>query len=120
MSDCFLELFQILVEPGNREIQSIDQVLALVTLQIDNTSASYRTAETVRLRDGPHCHVTAVTPTGDTQSCRIDRIPGDGGIHSGENVAQIAASKVFHIRAGKLFSLAITSAGIRQQDVVTV
>ncbi len=27
MSDCFLELFQILVEPGNRAIQSIDLVL---------------------------------------------------------------------------------------------
>src|SRR5439155_45881 len=95
----------------------VDQVLAVVTLQIDNTSASYRTAETVRLRDRPHCHITAVTPTGDTQSCRIDRILGDGGIYSGENVAQVAASKVFHVGTGKFFSLAVASARIRQQDV---
>src|SRR5438132_4662637 len=81
----------------------VDQVLAVVTLPVGKTRTSYRATETVRLRDCPHRHVAAITPTSDTQSCRIDRILGDGGIYSRENVAQIAAPKVFHIRASKLF-----------------
>src|SRR5437870_12482763 len=97
----------------------IDQVLAVVTLPISDASTRDGATKTVRLRDRPHRHVAAVTPTSHTQSCRIDGMLGDGGIDAGKNVAQIAAPKVFHIRASKLFSLAIASAGIWQQNVVT-
>src|SRR5205809_3099706 len=97
----------------------IDQVLAVVTLLVGDPSTGDGGAETDSLCDGPHRHVAAVTPTGHTQPCWIDGILGDGGIYSRENVTQIAAPKVFHISAGKLFSLTITPARIGKQNVVT-
>src|SRR5205823_6888450 len=97
----------------------VDQVLAIVTLPISDASTRYRAFEAVTLRHRPHRHVAAITPAGHPQSCRVDRVLGDGGIDSGENVAQIAASKVFYIRPSKLFSLTIASTGIWQQNVVT-
>src|SRR5436189_1067414 len=63
-------------------------------------------------------HMVMSTPSGHAETRRIDRIFSYRGVDSGEDVAQIAGAKVFHVGARELFSLAITSARIRHQDVV--
>src|SRR6476660_10585025 len=68
-----------------RDHPLVDQILAVVTLPIGDARTRHRAAETVRLRDRPHCHIAAITPTGDPEARRIDRILGDGRIYSSEN-----------------------------------
>jgi len=74
--------------------------------------------KTIRLGDSPHGHEPAVTPTGHTETVRINRIFLYRGIDSGEIVAQVAAAKIFHVRAGEIFALSVTSAGIGKQNVI--
>jgi len=96
----------------------IDQVLAIVTLSIGNAGTGNGATEAISLRDSPHGHLPAVTPSGHAETRRIDRIFSYRGVDSGEDVAQIAGAKIFHVGADELFSLAISSARIRHQDVV--
>src|SRR5947208_15340460 len=83
-----------------------------------NAGAGTGATEAMGLRNSPHGHEPAVTAPGHAETRRIDRIFPYRGVDSGEDVAQIAGAKIFHIGAGELFSLAITSARIRHQDVV--
>src|SRR5512133_262289 len=95
------------------------QVLSIVTLPVGNACAGDSGLETVGLRDSPHGHVTAVTPSSHAETRRIDWIFLYCCINSGEDVTQIAAAEIFYIGAGELFSLTITSARVRHQHVVT-
>src|SRR5206468_5597274 len=81
-----------------RDHPLIDQVLTIVTLPIGNARAGDSGAETICLRDRPHGHKPAVTPTHDAETVGINRILRDRGIDSGEVVAQIAAAKVLNVR----------------------
>ena len=40
-------------------------------------------------------------------------------VDSGEIIAQIAVAKIFYVGAGELFALAVASARIRQEHVIT-
>src|SRR5437667_3624073 len=97
----------------------INQVLAVVTLPVGNAGTRNGATEAISLRDSPHRHVATVTPSGDAETRRIDWIFFYRGIDPGEDVTQIAGAKIFHVGAGELFSLAVTSTRIRYQDVVT-
>src|SRR5262249_46724387 len=101
-----------------RDHPLIDQVLAIVTLPIRDASAGERCMETMGRSDSPDGHVAAVTPAGHAETRWIDRIFFYHCINSGEDVAQIAAAKIFHVTAGKILSLTITSARIRHQQIV--
>src|SRR5438876_12154629 len=57
-----------------RDHPLIDQVLAIVTLPITNAGTGHGTTESISLRDSPHRHVAAVTPSGHAETRRIDRI----------------------------------------------
>src|SRR5262249_40626225 len=97
----------------------IDQVLAIVTLPIRNAGTCDSGVETVGLRDGPHGHEPAVTPTHHAEAVGINLIFLNCGIDSGKVVAQIAAAQISSIRAGDPFTLAVTSAWIGKQHVIT-
>ena len=97
----------------------IDQVLAIITLPIGKAGTRDGATETVGLRDCPHRHEPAVTPAGHAQTRRVDRVPCDRGVDSGENVSKIAAAEIFHIGASEIFSLSVAAARIWQKDVVT-
>src|SRR5438067_12959949 len=92
----------------------IDQVLAIVTLPIGNARAGYGAMEAISLRNCPHRHEAAVTPPRHAETRRIDRIFFYRGIDPGEDVAQIARAEIFHVGAGELFTLTVTSTRIRQ------
>src|SRR5438874_10006982 len=97
----------------------MDEVLAIITLPFGNAGTGDSATETVCLRDRPHRHEPAITPAGHTQTRRVDRILSYRGVDSGESISQIAAPEIFHIRAGKILSLAVATARIWQKDVVT-
>src|SRR5205823_3153119 len=90
-----------------------------VTLPISNAGASDRATETISLGDSPHRHESAVAPTGHAETIRIDRILFYRGIDAGHDVAKIAMAKIFHVRASEFLTLAVTSARIREQHVIT-
>src|SRR6476469_4095941 len=96
-----------------------DQVLAIVTLPIRDASASYSGVETIGLRNGPHGHEAAVTPPSHAETRRIDWIFFRDQVDAGHRVAQIAAAKIFHVCAGKIFACAVTAAGVGKKDVIT-
>src|SRR5205823_7386096 len=97
----------------------IDQVLAIVTLPVGNTGASNSGVETIGLRNSPHGHVTAITPSSNAEAVRSDWILCYRRIDPGKDVAQIAAAEILHVGASELFSLAVTATRIRHQHVVT-
>src|SRR5947199_1742097 len=101
-----------------RDHPLIDQVLTIVTLPIRNAGTGNSGAETICLRNRPHRHKPAITPTHDAETVGINWIFLDRGIDSREIVAQIAAAKVLNVRAGKIFALAITSARIGKQHII--
>src|SRR2546430_7827498 len=102
-----------------RDHPLIAQVLAIVTLPICKASTRHGPTETIGLRNCPHGHEPAVTPAGHAETRRIDWIFFYCGIDPGEHVAQIAGAKIFHVSAGEIFSLTVTSTRIRHQNVVT-
>src|SRR5436853_546338 len=85
----FLEHGGIIVngraEEGDHPL--IDQVLAIITLPVGNTSAGNRGVETVGLRDSPHRHEAAVTPPRDAETVGVNWILLYCGIDAGEIVA---------------------------------
>src|SRR5438552_18648001 len=97
----------------------MDQFRARVPLPFGNAAPRNTPTQTFRWRNSPHGHNPAVTPPGHTQTRWIDWIFFYRGVDSGERVAQIAAAEIFHVGAGELFSLAITSARIGHQNIVT-
>ena len=50
---------------------------------------------------------------------RIDWVFFYRGFDSGQRIAQIVATEIFHVRAGELFSLTIAAAGIGKENVIT-
>src|SRR5207248_8036461 len=86
---------------------------------VGNAGAGHSSVETVGLRDSPHGHVAAVTPSSDAKTRRIDWVFLYCCINSGENVAQIACAKIFYIGSSELFSLTVTATRVRHQYVVT-
>src|SRR5436190_19477402 len=76
-------------------------------------------AETICLRNRPHGHESAVTPTRDAETVGINWIFLYRSIGSGEIVAQIAASEILHIRTGEVLALPVTAARIWKQHVIT-
>jgi hypothetical protein len=97
----------------------IDEVLAIVTLPICNAGTGDCCAETIGLRNSPHGHVATVTPAGHAEMRRVDWIFFDGCIDSRKDIAQIPAAEIFHVGSGKRLSLAVTTARVRHQHVVT-
>src|SRR2546430_13331845 len=87
-----------------------------IVLQLDNPRTSHGGVKTFRLRDGPHRHKAAVTPAHDPEARGIDWIFFHDRINAGQDIAQIATAKIFHVRAGEIFALAVTAARIGQRS----
>src|SRR5207245_6158809 len=97
----------------------IDQVLAIVTLPVGNAGTGKGGGETVGLRDCPLVHEPAVTPAGNAETLGIDWVFLRDSVDASHAVTQIAVPKIFHIRAGELFSLTVTAARIGKKNVIT-
>src|SRR6266496_4163989 len=102
-----------------RDHPLIDQILSVVALPISDAGASNSGTETISLRDSPHGHESAVAPSSNAKTRRFDRIFFRGRVDAGHCVAQIATAKIFHVCARKIFALAVTSAGIGKENVIT-
>src|SRR6478736_6378946 len=102
-----------------RDHPPADQVLPIVTLPIRNAGTCDCGAETICLRDSPHGHEPAVTPTHHAQTVGINWVFLYRSVGPGEIVAQIAASEILNIRSGEVLTLAVTAAWIGKQRVIT-
>ena len=70
------------------------------------------------LCDGEHGHEAAVAPAGDADAIGVDGIFGEDGIDAGEDVAEVAVTKVLAIGLSEGLALTIAAAGIGQENEV--
>src|SRR4029077_18554328 len=68
----------------------VNQVLAVITLQISNSGSGDRGPEAIWFSDGAHRHLPAIPPSGYAKSRGIDRVFFNHGVDTREIVTKIA------------------------------
>src|SRR5205823_3411007 len=97
-----------------RDHPLVNRILAVVALPVRDARAGYRGPEPVGLRNGPHGHVSAIAPAGNTNALFVDRIFPDHLIDAFEDVAKIAVTEILDVGAGECLTLAVAAPGIRK------
>src|SRR5579863_2628318 len=99
-----------IVVDGGAEIRNhplVDSVLAVVALPVGKAGAGYGRAETIGLRDRPHRHESAVTPSAYAYALFIHRKLLHHRIHSAQDVAQVSIAEVLDVGARELFAFTV-------------
>ena len=105
-----------LAEEGEHPL--VDRVFAVVALPVADACAGDGGFEAGGLGDAEHGHEAAVAPAGEAFAVPVDGESLFEGVHSGEDVAEIAVAEVLDVGLGEFFALAVAAAGVGQEDEV--
>src|SRR5579863_4092501 len=104
--------------PKIRNHPLIDGILPIVALPVRQPRPRHRRAPPLRLRHRPHRHVSAIAPPGDPHPLAVHRILRRHRIHPRQNVLQIPAAEVLHIRRRERLPLPIAPPRIREEHEI--
>src|SRR5262249_27699364 len=103
-----------------REHPLVDAILSVVALPVHDAGAGDRGFESVRLRDGPHRHVSAVAPADDAEALGIDGRLVQDFVHAREDVREVAVAEVLDVALRELPPEAVATARIWKEEEVAL
>src|SRR5579872_162835 len=71
----------------------IDLILSIVALEVCQSGAGNGGGKAIRLRNRPHGHVAAITPSRNAEAMLVNRRLLERLIHSSHDVAEISVAK---------------------------
>src|SRR6202051_1993517 len=90
----------------------VDAVLAIVRLPVAQARGGKRRLESVRLRYCPHAHEAAVAAARQTEPSLGDPRGVFRRVDAGEDIAQVAVSKITDVSGGEALALSEAAAGV--------
>src|SRR6202163_2538695 len=91
----------------------VDAVLAIVRLPVAQACSGNRRLEAVRLRHRPHAHEAAVAAARHAEPPLVNRRGVFRRVDAGEDIAQIAISKIADVGGGESLTLSEAAARVR-------